>query len=58
MQTSGISRGPPHKILDDCNIIKDTGRATNANLEQGSILTYQTLKSINGYIKYIESQTK
>ena len=55
IQFCRISRGSLHEILDDFQIIIDEKLSTKELIEPGEILTYQALKSVNGYIKYLKT---
>ncbi len=58
IQYCRISRGSLHEILDDFNIVVDEGFSKEADVQEGKVLLYQALKSVNGYINYILTLTK
>lgn len=58
MQFCRIARGSLHEILDDLSIGVDENLSTEQIAEEGKTLTYQVLKSLNGYIAYLDSILK
>ena len=53
-----ISLGSLHEILDDLNILEDECICKRDDLEKGRILAYQALKTVHGYINYLETKIK
>ncbi|NNF34240.1 MAG: four helix bundle protein [Saprospiraceae bacterium] len=57
IQFCRIARGSLHEIFEDLNIMKDENMSDEETLKQGRILIAKALKSLNEYIKYLNTLT-
>ena len=57
IQYCRISAGSLHEIIEEFNIISDEDYCEAKELDAGKTLAFQALKSVRGYINYLNSKS-